>query len=135
VLEGVAARPPPADTNSSSILLLSSSPHTPEHRQAFLLRSLLCRRVIEAPVQELESARKDGAPFPGVLANRNDVRNVLSQEAGHVLGFLMRDVNSNFSHGFYRQRIQPPRLDAAAESFEAIARHVPEVALGHLAPG
>src|SRR5665811_1588329 len=69
--------------------------HATKNSQLLFTGALSSSGVIEAPVHELVRSREDRAAFSGVVADRDNVGDVLSQEAHDILRFLMRNINAD----------------------------------------
>ena len=107
--------------------------HPPEDSQFFIVRTDGGCRVVEAPVQEFEGSGENRATLFCVVADRHDVWNVLPQKTHNIFRLLVRNIDSNFVHGFDGKGIQPLRFDSRAQGFKLISRDMPEIAFRHLA--
>jgi hypothetical protein len=90
-------------------------------------------RVINRPVLTKADTGEDWATVPRAITNRDDVREVQAEESGYILRTLTRDINSDFAHGFNRQRIQSARLQAGTLRVEPITSELPQPSFRHLA--
>jgi hypothetical protein len=86
-------------------------------------------------MQKLPGAWENWAALFGVVANRNDVRNMLTQEADHVLRRLSGYIDTDLAHGFDGERVQPLWLDAGTHGLEAVPGGMTQIAPCHLATG
>src|SRR6266404_5783823 len=109
-------------------------PNATKDRELLLVSPLRCGRVIEAPVEELVGSWKYRAPFPSVVTNRYDVRNVLSQQRDDILRLLAGNINSDLPHSFHGKGIKAFRLNARAHSLKPVPGSSPKISLCHLAP-
>ena len=70
------------------------------------------------------------------VADRNDVSKELSgfKDIEDRLRFLVRNIDADFRHYLYRNRVERAGFEAGALRFEKLAAGVIQPGLGHLAP-
>jgi hypothetical protein len=86
-------------------------------------------------VMNRNGSRKVGAAFLRVIANREDVIEVLAIKLVNMLGAMAGDVDAQLAHDGDRPRTNLAWLGSGAPNFELIAGVMAEQAFGHLGPG
>ncbi len=106
-----------------------------EQSELIFGRSMEGGRIFKALVDG-DRTREHRAGFFRVIADRQDVVEVLSGEFVDVLGTMAGDIDAKFVHDLNRfGSYSHCGVDASAEDFEAIAGVVAEQSFGHLAAG
>jgi hypothetical protein len=92
-------------------------------------------RVVDAPVDAFHVPGKDRAVFAGVVADGDDIVEVLSGEDVLRLGVLTAYVHANFSHCLDGLRPNVGFECPGAEDLETVPGNVPQKPFSHLTPG
>src|ERR1700676_396524 len=80
-------------------------------------------------------AGKNRAALFGVVADGQDVIELLAVEFIHALGTVAGNVDTQFPHGRNGLRPNLARFSSGAEHLKAVSGVVTQEAFGHLAPG
>ena len=105
-----------------------------ESGEFFFVRAGGGAGIPDAPVDELRSARKDGAKLGSGIANGDDGVKLLALEFGGGFGTMGRDVEAEFMHGFDGQRTDiAVGPGSGTVNFVGGAAEMAEEAFGHLA--
>lgn len=91
--------------------------------------------VGETVVDALSGAGEDGAGFAGVVADGDDVVEMLAGEFVDRFRAVLRDIDADLAQDFHGKTIQSNRVRAGAKDFEAIPSQVAQDAFCHLAAG
>src|SRR5215210_5814617 len=83
-------------------------------------------RILEAAVDALCAAGEDGAGLLRVVADGNDVVEVLPDELFRRLRAVSRDVDADLAHRLDRLGPHATRVDPGALHLEAVAAVVPQ---------
>ena len=110
-------------------------PHPSKHDQALLLRAFTGRRVSEGLVKAFCLAREGRAALSGVIANRQDVIELLALELVDVLGAMIGNINSKLFQNGNRFWSYPAWFRARTFNLETIRTVMCEQPFCHLAAG
>jgi hypothetical protein len=106
-------------------------PHFSEHRELPIRRGR--SRVFKAMMKSLRAPWKYRARFLCVIADGEDIVELLAREFIHRLRAASGDVDSELSHCRNSIRIETSRTSARAEYLELIPGDMSQQTLGHLA--
>jgi hypothetical protein len=108
---------------------------TPESSEPLLFGTLQGGRVFKVAMDGNRFTRKNRAALFGVVADGQDVVQVLAGEFIDALGTVTGNVDAQFLHGGNGFGPDVAWLGSGAEHLEAIPGIVTQQAFGHLAPG
>ena len=106
-----------------------------EYGEPLLLGTLQSGGVFKVVVDGNRLAREDRAAFLCVVADGQDVVELLPGEFIDALGALAGNVDVQLAHGGNGLGPHMAWLGTGAERLETVARVVPQETFGHLAPG
>ncbi len=92
-------------------------PHAPENGHLFILRSILCSRVLESIVNPLFASREKGTGLVGMITDGHHIIKFLIKELPHTFGMMVGDVDPNLSHDANGQGVYPRGLGSCAMCF------------------
>jgi len=108
--------------------------HTAEQSEPLFFGAGKGRRVLKIVMQFLRLAKVHWASFAGVVANSNNVVELLCSKFLDVLRTMSANVNADFAHNGDRFRADEAGVGARAFYFEALSVIVPQQTFGHLTP-
>ena len=107
-------------------------PHAAKPAKQLFLRALDRGRIIEAVMQPRDFADKHRTTLLRVVADRQDVIEILSRELIHRLRAVRRNVDTDFLHDRYRLGANAAWFRTRAVHRESVSRIMPQQAFGHL---
>ena len=108
--------------------------HTPEQSEPLFFGAGKGRRILEIVMQFLRIAKVHRASFAGVVANSNNVVELLCSKFFDVLRTMSPNINADFVHYGNRFRAHEAGFRARAFYFEALSVIMPQETFGHLTP-
>lgn len=90
-------------------------------------------RIVNAPMNSLGGARKNRTTLIGMIADGDDVIEIIAQEFFKGLGSLVRNVDAKLAHHRDGLGSNKSRIRAGAENFKAVASEGSEQSFRHLA--
>lgn len=99
------------------------------------MRTLNGSGILKGLVEATSVPGTGGAGFVGVVANGQDVVELLIGELVHRLGAMTGDIDANLLHGFSGLGANSTRMGPRAGDIESISCIMPEQTFRHLTAG
>jgi len=107
-------------------------PYMPEYGKPLGFRADCCGRILKIAVKLLPRAQEDWARFASIVANRDQIVELLPLKFIDVFGAVPGNINPQLVHDGYRFRAHETWLRSGAYDFEPLAGIPPQQSFGHL---